>query len=184
MHNRFIRYEESLCLSEHLSYPRARMVVENKRVLVAVAVVIAVTVLSVALWELVLRDTFADESTEYSISVSYEGTDRERIRMSELEGLPAHSYEDVLGSGTNDSGPLVRDVILLRIDPSELSNDTMIRFESSLTLQERTLSWAELANESKLYILDFTKRGTVKFTSPDTPKNQRVKDVTNIRVGV
>ena len=104
--------------------------------------------------------------------------------MSELEGLPAHSYEDVLGSGTNDSGPLVRDVILLRINPSELSNDTMIRFESSLTLQERTLSWAELANESKLYILDFTKRGTVKFTSPDTPKNQRVKDVTNIRVGV
>lgn len=162
----------------------ARIVVENKRVLVAVALIIAMTVISIALWELVLRDTFADESTEYSISISYEGTDRERIRMSELEGLPEHSYEDVLGSGTNDSGPLVRDVILLRIDPSELSNETMIRFESSLTLQERTLSWTELGNESNLYILDFTKRGTVKFTSPDTPKNQRVKDITNIRVGV
>ncbi len=184
MQKRIIDANSRISLSEHLCYPRARMVVANKRVLVAVAVVIAVTVLSVALWELVLRDTFADESTEYSISISYEGTDRERIRMSELEGLPEHSYEDVLGSGTNDSGPLVRDVILLRIDSSELSNDTMIRFESSLTLQERTLSWAELGNESKLYILDFTKRGTVKFTSPDTPKNQRVKDVTNIRVGV
>ena len=160
------------------------MIVENKRVLVAVAVVIAATVLSVALWELVVRDMFADESTEYSISISYQGADRERIRMSQLEGLPEHSYEDVLGSGTDDSGPLVKDVILLRIDPSELSNDTMITFESSLTLQERTLSWAELANESKLYILDFTKRGTVKFTSPDTPKNQRVKDITNIQVGV
>lgn len=184
MHNRLILFEESICLSEHLCSPRARIVVENKRVLVGVAVMIAAMVISVALWELVLRDTFADESTEYSISISYEGTDRERIRMSELEGLPEHSYEDVLGSGTNDSGPLVRDVILLRIDPSELSNETMIRFESSLTLQERTLSWAELGNESNLYILDFTKRGTVKFTSPDTPKNQRVKDITNIRVGV
>jgi hypothetical protein len=161
-----------------------RLIVENKRVLIAVAVIIVFAVLSVALWELVLRDMFADESTEYKISISFEGSGRDSIRMSDLEDLPQHSYPDVLGSGTNDSGPLVKDVILLRVDPSELANDTMIKFESSLTLEERTLSWAELSNESNMYILDFTKRGTVKFTSPDTPKGQRVKDVTYIRVGV
>ena len=157
---------------------------ERKSTLIILAVVVVVIVLSVAAWEFVLRDMYASEETEYSISLSYLGQDRDKIRMSELEELSAYSYPDVLGSGTNDSGPLVRDVVLLRVDASELTNDTMIRFESSLTLQERSLSWGELSNESNMYILDFTKRGTVKFTSPETPKNQRVKDVTHIGVGV
>ncbi|MFQ5910456.1 MAG: hypothetical protein ACE5IJ_07020 [Thermoplasmata archaeon] len=157
---------------------------KNRKVVIAIAVIILAAVLSLAVWEFALRGMLASESTEYSISISYDGTDREKIRMDELEDLPQQSYEDVLGSGAVDSGPLVRDVILLRFNPSELSNDTMIRLESSLTLQERTLSWQELQNESNVYIFDFTKRGTVKFTSPDTPKNQRVKDVTYIRVGV
>ena len=157
---------------------------ERKSALIVLAIIVVVIVLSVAAWEFVLRDMFASEETEYSIAISYLGANRDSVRMSELEELTAYSYPDVLGSGTNDSGPLVRDVILLRVDASELTNDTMICFESSLTLQERTLSWGELNNESNLYILDFTKRGTVKFTSPDTPKNQRVKDVTHISVGV
>jgi hypothetical protein len=165
-------------------FMHARCDVEKKPILIAVAIVIVVALLSVALWEFVLRDMFEGESTEYTISISFEGADRDDIRMSDLEGLPESSYEDVLGSGAIDSGPLVRDVILLRVDPSELTNETLVKFESSLTLQDRTLSWGELSNESNLYILDFTKRGTVKFTSPDTPKSQRVKDVTHIRVGV
>ncbi|MFQ6127995.1 MAG: hypothetical protein ACE5QW_03740 [Thermoplasmata archaeon] len=157
----------------------------KKKTIIFLVAVILIVVLSVAIWEFFLREAFSsDESTEYSISISYYGTERRKIRMSELQGLPEVSYEDVLGSGAIDNGPLVRDVILLRVNPSELSNDTMILIRSSLTLQERTLNWEELRNESKSYIFDFTKRGTVKFTSPDTPKNQRVKDVTYIEVGV
>jgi len=160
------------------------MAPRSRGILFAIAVVLLIVVLSVALWEYYVRGMFADESTEYSISLSFQGSDREEIRMSELESLPEVSYEDVLGSGAIDSGPLVRDVILLRLNSSELANDTMIKIESSLTLEERTLSWQELQNESKMYIFDFTKRGTVKFSSPDTPKSQRVKHVTYIRVGV
>lgn len=160
------------------------MAPKSRGILFAVAVLLLVIVLSVALWEYHVRDIVADESTEYSISISFQGSDRDKIRMSELESLAEVSYEDVLGSGAIDSGPLVRDVILLRVNSLDLTNETMIRIESSLTLEERTLSWQELQNESKMYIFDFTKRGTVKFSSPDTPKNQRVKDVTYIRVGV
>ncbi|MFQ6106815.1 MAG: hypothetical protein ACE5QF_04420 [Thermoplasmata archaeon] len=157
---------------------------ERKKVAVAAVAIILVVILSVALWEFVLRGVFSSESTEYSISISCNGASRGSVRMSEMRGLPQQSYEDVLGSGATDSGPLVSDVILLRVNAAELSDDTMIRIESSLTLQERTLRWSELSNESSLFIFDFTKRGTVKFSSPDTPKDQRVKDVTDIRVGV
>jgi hypothetical protein len=99
-------------------FMQARSDVEKKPILIAVAIVIVVALLSVALWEFVLRDMFEGESTEYTISISFEGADRDDIRMSDLEGLPESSYEDVLGSGAIDSGPLVRDVILLRVDPS------------------------------------------------------------------
>lgn len=157
---------------------------ERRSALIAIAVVVVLIVLSVAVWEFALRDLFVSEDTEYKISISYLGGSLAKIRMSELEGLPEYSYPDVHGSGVNDSGPLLSDVILLRLDPSDLANDTMIRISSSLTIKDRTLSWGELSNESNLYILDFTKRGTVKFTSPDTERNQRVKDVTDIEVGV
>ncbi|UCD92990.1 MAG: hypothetical protein JSV43_03505 [Methanobacteriota archaeon] len=151
-------------------------------------VIVIIVVCSVALWEFVLRDFFKDgEGTEYEIDM-WQGSERiSGVKMSELEALPTVRYLDVFSqneSEVHDEGPLVKDVILLRIDESSLTNETSIYIKSDLNWDERTISWGEISNTSKSYILDFTKRGTTKFTSPDTQKNDRVRDVTEIRIGV
>ncbi|TET90074.1 MAG: hypothetical protein E3J35_07575 [Methanomassiliicoccales archaeon] len=156
--------------------------------LVIIAITIAViVVVSVVLWEFVLRDFFkGGEGTEYEIEM-WQGDQRIGVvKMSKLETLPTVSYLDVFSDRDDviDEGPLVKDVILLRINESSLTNETSIYIKSDLTGEERTISWGEISNISKSYILDFTKRGTTKFSSPETEKNERVRDVTEIRIGV
>ncbi len=154
--------------------------------LVIIAITIAViVVVSVVLWEFVLRDFFkGEEGTEYEIEI-WRGDQRiGELRMSDLQALPTVSYQDTLGSGAIDEGPLVKDVILLKLNESSLTNETSILIKSDLTGEERTISWGEISNISESYILDFTKKGTTKFSSPETERNERVRHVTEIRIGV
>ena len=104
--------------------------------------------------------------------------------MSEIQTLYTVSYQDTLGSGATDEGPLLKDVILLVVNQSSLSNSTIVRINSDLTGEERTVTWGEIANVSNSYILDFTNKGTTKFSSPDTQKKDRVRDVTDVIIGV
>ena len=154
-----------------------------KRPVVLIVTAIAIIVLAFALWEFVLSDLISTDDTEYKIEFRSGSESIGKVGMSELETLPTTSYVDTLGSGATDEGPRLKDVILLIVNESSLTNSTEITLTSDLTGEERTVTWGEISNESNSYILDFTKKGTTKFTSPETQKKDRVRDVTDIRVG-
>jgi hypothetical protein len=156
----------------------------NKRlVFIVVAVIISVVALF-AIWEFALKNYLAEDGDHEYLIDFWQGDDRiGTVTMSELQTLDTVSYEDTLGSGATDEGPLLKDVVLLVLDQSSLSNSTDIRIESDLTGEERTVTWGEVANASNSYILDFTNKGTTKFSSPDTQKKDRVRDVTDIVIG-
>jgi hypothetical protein len=154
-----------------------------KRPVVLVVTAIVIIVLAFALWEFAIRDLISSEDTEYKIEFWSGNESIGKVRMSELETLPATSFVDTLGSGSTDNGPRVKDVILLMVDESSLTNSTQITLTSDLTGEERTVTWGEIVNETNSYILDFTNKGTTKFTSPETEKKDRVRDVTDIRIG-
>ncbi|MFQ6060198.1 MAG: hypothetical protein ACE5KV_02735 [Thermoplasmata archaeon] len=158
-----------------------------RKVALLAAIVAVTIVISLCVWEFALREYLAstgEGEQEYSIIIWQGDYMVGQVSMSELRALPTVSYEDILGSGAIEEGPLLKDVILTRIDESALSNETTVLIKSDLTLEERTISWGELSNTSRSYILDFTNRGTTKFTSPETKKKDRVRDVTDIRIGV
>ena len=154
-----------------------------KRPVVLVVTAIVIIVLAFALWEFVLSDLISTDDTEYKIEFWSGSESIGNVRMSELETLPTTSYVDALGSGATDEGPWLKDVMLLIVNESSLTNSTEITLTSDLTGEERTVTWGEISNESNSYILDFTKKGTTKFTSPETQKKDRVRDVTDIRIG-
>jgi len=136
-------------------------------------------------WEFALKEEVASEmDSEYCIDIWLEDVRIGKACMNEIEELPIVSFEDILGSGAVDEGPLLKDVILLVMNESSLANSTNVQIKSDLTLEERTLPWGEIANTSNSYILDFTNRGTTKFTSPETQKKDRVRDVTDVKIGV
>ncbi|MEE9224440.1 MAG: hypothetical protein V3U51_06815, partial [Thermoplasmata archaeon] len=144
---------------------------------------IVIIVLAFALWEFVVRELSSTDDTEYKIEFWSGSESIGKVGMSELKTLPTTSYVDTLGSGATDEGPWLKDVILLIFDEPSLTNSTEITLTSDLTGEERTITWGEISNESNSYILDFTKKGTTKFTSPETQKKDRVRDVTDISVG-
>ena len=158
----------------------------KKFAIIALAIM-AIIIVIVAVWEFALRDYLSstdDGETEYKIDLLQGDQRIGDVTMSELQTLQTVSYEDTLGSGAIDEGPLLKDVILLRMSETSLTDGTLILIKSDLTGEERTISWGEISNTSKSYILDFTNRGTTKFTSPETEKKDRVRDVTQIKVGV
>lgn len=158
-----------------------------KKFAIVAFAIMAIIIVIVAVWEFALRDYLSSTNggeTEYKINIWQGDQKIGDVAMSELQTLHTVSFEDTLGSGAIDEGPLLRDVILLEIGETSLTHGTLVLIKSDLTGEERTISWGEISNTSKSYILDFTNRGTTKFTSPETEKKDRVRDVTFIKVGV
>ncbi len=159
----------------------------GKKALIAVVSAVIIIVVVFALWEFVIKDYLADAGIEeeYEVGFWLGSSKIGTVTMDQLETLQTVSYEDEFSNKSAiDEGPLVMDVILLMVDEGSLTNSTKIRIFSALTLEERTLSWGEISDTSNVYILDFTNQGTTKFTSPETQKKDRVRHVTEIRVGV
>lgn len=161
--------------------------IDIKKPVVLFVIAIVIIILAFALWEFAIRDFISsDGETEYRIEFWYGDDSMGKVSMTEIKTLPTTSYVDIYSQGEGvimDEGPLVKDVILLIVNQSSLTNTTNVILTSDLTGEERTITWGEIANESNSYILDFTKRGTTKFTSPETQKTDRVRDVTDIKIG-
>lgn len=156
----------------------------NKKLVLGIVAVVIIIIILFAAWEFAIKD-YVSEDGEHEYTIDFwQGDDKiGKVTMSDLETLQTVSYQDTLGSGAIDEGPLLKDVVLLVVDESSLSNSTNIRIESDLTAEERTITWGEIANTSDSYILDFTNKGTTKFSSPETKKKDRVRDVTDIIIG-
>ena len=156
----------------------------SRKLIFGILAVVIIAISVFAAWEFAIKDYVSEDGEhEYTIDFWEDSDKIVKVTMSTLESLSTVSYEDTLGSGAIDEGPLLKDVVLLVVDESSLSNSTNISIKSDLTAEERTITWGEIANTSNSYILDFTNKGTTKFSSPETKKKDRVRDVTDIIIG-
>ncbi len=91
------------------------------------------------------------------------------VSLDELKRLPSLKL-DMPGS---EEGPKLADV-LLQAGIADYSQVTITGSSGSIVLTKDQVTGR--------VILDYTNRGTMKLASPDIPKDQWVKDITNIEV--
>ena len=112
----------------------------------------------------------------YTVTVLVDGEVVRRFTPSELSGLPQST---ITADGKEQQGPTVQAVLAVagvedfgRLDVRGLG----LRDDGRLVLAP-----AQVGDD---LILDFSDRGTVKVVSPDLDWRDRVRDVTELRVGL
>ena len=112
----------------------------------------------------------------YTVAVLVDGDLVRRLTPDELSGLPQTT---VMADGKEQQGPTLRAVLdaagvgaFVRVDVRGMG----LRDDGRLRLTA-----AQVDGET---ILDFSDRGTVKVVSPDLDWRDRVRDVTELRVGL
>jgi hypothetical protein len=82
----------------------------------------------------------------------------------DLNQLDVVSFTDD-EEGKTQEGYLLRDVILLYIDDSNLAVDTELTVSSSSREKVKSLSWGEIDNLENMVMFDISGRGTLKLVS-------------------
>jgi hypothetical protein len=99
------------------------------------------------------------------ITLYQDGRMVSQISSSSLESLEKYSFEDA-EEGKRQNGPLLREVILLYVDDSDLSDNTQITVKSTEREKSVVLTWAQVANPENHVLFDSsTNRGTLKLVS-------------------
>ena len=86
--------------------------------------------------------------------------------LDQLEGASFVDDEE----GKIQEGWLLRDVLLLYVDPDRLIPDTTITVSSSSRDESVELTWAEVDNADNMVMLDLSGRGTLKLVSRGVAK--------------
>lgn len=106
------------------------------------------------------------------------------ITPQDLEPLTKASFTDK-DQGVEQSGWLLRDVILLRVPRSGLTPDAKIKVSSSSRNKAAEVTWAEADEPSNDVMFDLSNRGTLKLVSVLERLDSRdewVQDVDRIEV--
>lgn len=82
----------------------------------------------------------------------------------DLDQLDGASFVDD-EEGKTQEGWLLRDVLLLYVDPKGLTPDTVITVSSSSRDKSVDLTWAEVDNPDNMVMFDVSGRGTLKLVS-------------------
>lgn len=87
--------------------------------------------------------------------------------------------------GVTEEGWLVRDVLLLYLQPDQFETDTQIIVSSASRGKTAQLTWTEVSVEENMVMFDLANRGTLKLASKleklDT-RDEWVQDVDKIEV--
>jgi hypothetical protein len=101
-----------------------------------------------------------------------------------LETLEQVSFTDA-EEGKNQSGYLLRDVLLTYLDEDNLSQQTQITVASSVSEKSAAVTWAEVNEAQNMVLFDLSSRGTLKLVSRleqlDT-RDEWVQDVDRIEI--
>ena len=152
------------------------------RTLIAIGVIVAVAgvVLGTEYWQRSQSDVL--EPGSIPIYVNGEGIGG--FVPADLEELDASSFVDA-EEGKTQEGWLLRDVLLLQLNPSALQPDTRIIVSSSNRGRSVELTWAEVDDAANSVMLDLSGRGTLKLVSTlerlDT-RDEWLQDVDKIEV--
>ena len=82
----------------------------------------------------------------------------------DLSQLQSASFVDAEEGKTQD-GWLLKDVLLLYVQPNKLKADTQITVSSSSREKAKTLTWAEVESPNNMVLFDLSGRGTLKLVS-------------------
>jgi len=103
----------------------------------------------------------------------------------DLDQLDGASFVDD-EEGKTQEGWLLRDVLLLYVDPKGLTPDTVITVSSSSRDKSVDLTWAEVDNPDNMVMFDVSGRGTLKLVSRGIEKldvrDEWVQDVDRIDI--
>ena len=157
------------------------IVAQKTRILVAVAI-LAVLVVGVLGVEALRRKNAVMPG---AIPISVGGKLAGRFTPEDLGQLTKVSFVEP-EEGKTQEGWLLRDVLLLYVDPGALQPETLITVSSSSRGKSVQVTWAEVDDASNWVMLDLSNRGTLKLVSVlerlDT-RDEWVQDVDKIEIG-
>ncbi len=98
------------------------------------------------------------------VPIYLEGRLRGSFQPSDLERLNEVRFVDA-AEGKEQTGWLLRDILLLYISPAELQADTQITVSSSSRNKAAVLNWAEVDDAENMVMFDLSNRSTLKLVS-------------------
>lgn len=160
---------------------------QKKRILIAV-VILVVIVGAVIGVDYMRRNRAASQAPADmppgSIPIFLDGKFVASFVPDDLEGLEGASFVDA-EEGKTQEGWLLKDVLLLHVDTSDMQADTQITVSSSSREKSKTLTWAQSTDPAHIVMFDLANKGTIKFVS-DIPgfdtRDAWVQDVDKIEV--
>lgn len=156
---------------------------QNKRILIAVAILIVIV--GAVLGMDVLRRQQVTELEPGSIPIYFEDRRVAGFRPDDLPHLEQVSFVDT-EEGKTQEGWLLQDVLLLHIECDVLRDDTSIVVSSSSRGKSVQLTWAEVDDADNMVMLDLSGRGTLKLVSGKIERldvrDEWIQDVDKIEV--
>lgn len=137
--------------------------------------------------ELMRRQAYAGSDTMMepgSIPVYYQGTLIAGFTPEDLQGMAEASFVDA-EEGKTQQGWRLRDILLVFLDPDQLSDSMTVIVGSSSRDKRIELTWGEVKDDGNFVLFDLSGRGTLKLVSQlerlDT-RDEWVQDVDRIEV--
>ncbi len=119
-----------------------------------------------------------------SIPIYLDGKPLGAFSPADLEQLKQVSFVEP-AEGKEQTGWLLRDVLLLHVDAARLTPDTLITVSSASRGKSARLTWAEVNEPANWVMFDLSNRGTLKLASVleklDT-RDEWVQDVDKIEI--
>jgi hypothetical protein len=140
---------------------------QNKRIIIAVVILVVVVggILGV---DYLQRQRAASQAPADmppgSIPIFLDGKFTASFVPDDLDQMEMTSFVEA-EEGKTEDGWLLRDVLLLYINASELQSETQIMVSSSSRKKSVTLTWAEVENIDNMVLFDLSGRGTLKLVS-------------------
>lgn len=141
----------------------------RKRLILA-AVLLLCFVLVVFGVEMVRRQAFANSAAASgelepgSIPLYFQDRLIAGFAPADLEGMAQTSFVDV-EDGKTQEGWLLRDVLLVFIDPDQLTDSTPIVVSSTSRDKQVKMTWQEVKDRDNMILFDLSGRGTLKLVS-------------------
>ena len=143
--------------------------IRNIRILIAVIAILIVSGLILGVDWLQRRQAAQPIGTSTplppgSVPVVFNGQVIAAFLPTDLEKLELVSFIDEEEGKTQD-GWLLRDILLLYLDPEQLQDSTRISVSSSSRDKSATLTWAEVKEAKNMVMFDLSNRGSLKLVS-------------------
>ena len=135
---------------------------QNRRVLIAVGVVVVLVALVLGVD--VLRRRRVTELEPGSIPIYFEDRFVDSFKPDDLERLDQVSFVDA-EEGKTQEGWLLRDVLLLYIERDVFRADSLVTVTSSSRGKSAQLTWDEIDDVDNMVMFDLSGRGTLKLVS-------------------